>query len=96
MNQTTRPDFDVAVVGGSCAGLFAAEDLGRQGMSVFLFERKPAIGSPVRTWIVTDRLREFLGELPSDAVVHKTGVIEMLAGDAVASVQAQQSSRPAR
>ncbi len=86
MNQSTRPDFDVAVVGGSCAGLFAAEHLARQGMSVCVVERKSTIGSPARTWIVTDRLREFLGELPSDAVVHKTGVIEMLAGDAVARV----------
>lgn len=86
MNPSTRPDFDVAVVGASCAGLFAAELMARQGMSVCLFDRKPSIGSPGRTWIVTDRLREFLGELPSDAVVHKTGVMEMRAGEAVSSV----------
>jgi flavin-dependent dehydrogenase len=86
MNQLSRPDFDVAVVGASCAGLFTAENLARQGMSVCLFERKPAIGSPGRTWIVTDRLREFLGELPADAVVHHTGVMMMRAGDVMSSV----------
>ena len=86
MNRSAHPDFDVAVVGASCAGLFAAEHLARTGMSVCLFERKETIGSPVRTWIVTDRLKEFLGEYPQDAIVHTTGVMEMRASEAVCSV----------
>jgi len=78
--------IDVVISGASCAGLLAAEKLALGGREVVVLERKGAPRAPGRTWIVTDRLRSILGELPSDVVLHQTGVMEVNAGDATASV----------
>lgn len=75
-------EFDVIVVGASCAGLFAAEELAREGRSVAVLERGSVETQARRTWIVTDRIREVLGEVPEPAVVHKTGVMKVIVGDA--------------
>ena len=73
-------EYDVVVVGASCAGLFAAEQLASGGRRVLVVERKQGVGGPARTWIVTDRIREFLGDLPAEVVVHRTGTMAVVSG----------------
>jgi flavin-dependent dehydrogenase len=84
--RTSIERFDVVVSGASCAGLLAAEKLAVGGRDVVVLERKWAPQAPKRTWIVTDRIRTILGELPPNVVVHQTGVMEVSAGEASVSV----------
>lgn len=75
-------EYDVVVVGASCAGLFAAEHLAREGLRVAVLERQSVESQAKLTWIVTPRIAEVLGGMPGPAVVHETGVVELIAGDA--------------
>lgn len=70
------------VVGASCAGLRAAELLANEGKRVVVYERRSKVGAITRTWIVTDHLEPVLGFTPSEAIVHRTGVMRMYAGSA--------------
>lgn len=79
-------DVDVAVVGASSAGLFAAERLARAGRRVAVFERQATLRHPRRTYIITPQIRRLLGELPPSAVLHQTPVLELCAPGATARV----------
>ncbi|MEA3345146.1 MAG: NAD(P)/FAD-dependent oxidoreductase [Chloroflexota bacterium] len=69
---------DVAVVGASTAGLFAAYLLARQGHRVRLFEQRYKLGPPERTLIVTRWINQVLGFSPHEAVVNCIHEIELL------------------
>src|SRR5579875_1087855 len=56
-----RNPGDIAVVGGSAAGLYAAALLARGGASVQVLEGLDSLEPAARTLIVTHRLREMLG-----------------------------------
>jgi digeranylgeranylglycerophospholipid reductase len=49
MSSPRVPEIDVAVVGGGPAGLAAAAEAAKGGLSVVVLERAHAIGEPVRT-----------------------------------------------
>src|SRR4029077_16394384 len=70
-------NLDVAVIGASSAGLFAAERLARAGARVSVFERTDQVAPPRRTLIITPQLNTFLGELPSGIVLHQTTIMEV-------------------
>jgi digeranylgeranylglycerophospholipid reductase len=82
--------FDVVVIGGGPAGSMAALAAAERGLSVFLVERDPVIGSPVRcAEAVDDRgLREFFepqpewiaSEIDSYCLVSPDGARVMLDG----------------
>jgi flavin-dependent dehydrogenase len=78
---------DVAIIGASSAGLYAAERLARAGRSVAVFERQATLAPARRTLIITPQLRRVLGYLPNEAVLHQTATIEVLSPAAQARVQ---------
>jgi flavin-dependent dehydrogenase len=64
---------DVAVVGASSAGLFAATRLAAAGRRVVVFEQRPALAYARRTLIVTPQIRQMLGYEPP--VLHRIKVM---------------------
>lgn len=81
---------DVAVVGGSAAGLFTAYLLARQGVSVHLFEQSQQLGAAERTLIVTQRMNEILGEAGKTSVVNEVHRFELFTDGRVASIDLAQ------
>ncbi|MEX2282088.1 MAG: NAD(P)/FAD-dependent oxidoreductase [Gemmatimonadota bacterium] len=81
--------YDVIVVGGSCSGLRTAELLAISGKRVLVLERKRVLEQPERTWIVTPHLHRVLGFQPHEAIVHRTGVMRVIAGRSEREVRLQ-------
>lgn len=68
---------DVVVVGASCAGLFLASLLGREGIPVSVFDQRRSIDSTFRSLIVTDEIRRVLGFDPTEAITHQVRHIQL-------------------
>ena len=81
-----RDRYDTLVVGASTSGLFIARALAASGRRVAVVERKADHALPTRSWIVTPELLRFLPDLPGSAVLHRTGVIEVISHNAKARV----------
>lgn len=81
------PALDVAVIGASSAGLYAAHRLAQAGRTVAVFEQSPELAPSRRTLIVTPELRRWWGELAAVDVLHQTPIMAMTAGDASARVE---------
>ena len=75
------PDYDVVVVGASCAGLVTARRTAAAGMRTVVLDARDCFGTPERTWIVTQKIDRILDTDLSPSVVHQTGVMELLTGD---------------
>jgi flavin-dependent dehydrogenase len=80
----TQPQ--IAIVGGSAAGLFTAYQLARAGADARLFEGKDRLDSAPRTLIVTDRLRDILGRLGEKSVVNEIRRFELFTDGRVARI----------
>jgi flavin-dependent dehydrogenase len=68
---------NIAVVGGSAAGLFAASLLARKGLPVRVFERIETLEPAARTLIVTQRMRNLLGQAAERSVVNEIRRFEL-------------------
>lgn len=68
---------EIAVVGGSAAGLFAAGLLARGGAPVRVLESLEAIEPAARTLIVTHRMRDLLGAAAQRSVVNEIRRFEL-------------------
>src|SRR5687768_13330833 len=89
MNEKLHGWYDTIVVGGSCAGLRTAELLAEAGQRVLVLERRRAVDQLERTWIVTPHLQPILGFQPNEAIVHRTGVMRLIAGASQRDVRLQ-------
>jgi flavin-dependent dehydrogenase len=77
---------NVAVIGGSAAGLFTASLLARQGVRVRVFERNEALEPEARTLIVTHRMREMLGRAAESSIVNEIRRFEIFTDGRAATV----------
>ena len=80
----------VAVVGGSAAGFFAAYLLARGGRSVRLVERAEQLDPTRRTLIVTSHMRDLLGAVGESSVVNEIRQFELFTDGRAATVSLQR------
>ena len=76
----------IAVVGASTAGLFAAALLAEKGLSVRVYEANGSFNALPRTLIVTSRLSQVLGFVPTEAIVNQVHHIELISRGASARI----------
>ncbi|MGH9747226.1 MAG: FAD-dependent monooxygenase [Candidatus Acidiferrales bacterium] len=77
---------NVAVIGGSAAGLFTASLLARKGVPVRVLERIETLEPAARTLIVTHRLRNLLGRAAEASVVNEIRRFELFTDGRSANV----------
>lgn len=77
---------EIAVVGGSAAGYFAASLLARNGASVRVFERSETLDPLPRTLIVTHRLRDLLGPAGESSILNEIRRFEIFTDGRFATV----------
>ena len=68
---------DVIVVGAGTAGLYAAYHLAKNGARVRVFEASERVGPPARTLIITSRLLDALGFVPTSAILNRTAKLAL-------------------
>jgi len=86
LRNDRRPNQEVAVIGGSAAGMFTACLLARAGLRVRVFEGAAQLDPRPRTLIVTRRLQEILGEAGKSALVNEIRRFELFTDGRVATV----------
>ncbi len=82
-------DLDVAIIGASSAGFYAAEQLARAGQRVTVFEQQASLAPARRTLIVTPQLQRLLGYVPDTAVLHRIWIMSTATSGASVSVELQ-------
>ena len=81
---------NIAVIGGSAAGLFAASLLAQRGLSVRVLERADSLEPEERTLIVTRRMRNLLGDAAESSIVNEIRRFELFTDGRAATVTLQQ------
>jgi flavin-dependent dehydrogenase len=84
--HTSSQNQNVAVVGGSAAGLFSALLLARRGLPVRVLERIETLDPPARTLIVTHRMRALLGRAAEGSVINEIRRFELFTDGRSATV----------
>lgn len=79
-------EVDVAVVGASSAGLYAAWHLAQAGRRVAVFEREEPWNPARRTLIITPYMNRLLPFPVQEAVLHKTPIMAVSAGEISAEI----------
>jgi len=82
-------NLDVAIIGASSAGLYAAEQLARAGQRVGVFEQQAEPAFARRTLIVTSQLQRLLDYIPDAAVLHRIHVMAVTTPGATLRVELQ-------
>lgn len=78
---------EVAIVGGSAAGLFLARTFASRNLPVSVFEGAPSLDPDPRTLIVTSRMRDILGPLEQGSVVNEITHFELFTDGRSATVR---------
>lgn len=79
--------YDVAIIGASSSGLYAAEQLARAGLTVGVFERQTELRPARRTYIITPQLRRLLGYEPESVILHRIRFMDVATPNAHARVE---------
>ena len=67
----------IIIIGASVSGLFAASLLSRAGANVEVYERSGELDFTPRTYIVTDKISEVLGFVPTEAILNEVKYVEL-------------------
>jgi len=86
LNKRQGEPGQIAIIGGSAAGLFTAYLLARAGRVARVYEGQERLDSAARSLIVTDRMREVLGGLGEKAVVNEIRRFELFTDGRVAKI----------
>ena len=89
-SRSQSQSSEVAVVGGSAAGLFTASLLARQGRAVRVFERAEKLDPPSRTLIVTNRMRQPARPVAERSIVNEIKRFELFTDGRSAMVPLQE------
>jgi len=90
-NSSSRSNSqNVAIIGGSAAGLFTASLLARRGVPVRVYERIETLEPPARTLIVTHRMKNLLGRAAEHSIVNEIRRFELFTDGRSASVALKQ------
>ncbi len=81
---------NIAVIGGSAAGLFAARLLAQRGLAVRVLERTDALEPEARTLIVTRRMRNLVGDAAQSSILNEIYRFELFTDGRAATVTLQQ------
>jgi flavin-dependent dehydrogenase len=81
---------DVAIIGGSAAGLLTAKMLAEQGLNVKVFEAATRIDPSTRTLIVTGHLPKMIGSLYQSSLVNKIHRFELFTDGRVTKISLRQ------
>ncbi len=77
MNQPSRKEEEILVVGGSAAGLYAAGYLARAGRTVRVLESRPSLETSARTLIVTDHFRNQISSQAKSCILNEINRFEL-------------------
>ena len=86
----TRHPPQVVIIGASTAGLFAAYLLAKGGVPVLLFEQQEELDTPARTLIITQRIKDVLGCVPSSAIVNQTPNLQLFSSGRSTTIRLSQ------
>jgi flavin-dependent dehydrogenase len=86
LDRSQGTPSQIAVVGGSAAGLFTAYLLARRGRYARLFEGQQHLDATPRSLIVTERMRDVLGGICEKAVVNEIRHFELFTDGRVARI----------
>jgi len=79
-------ELDIAIIGGSSAGFYAAELLAARGRRVAVFERRNSLSHSRRTLIVTSELERVTGPVPTSVRLEETRIIKLVCQEKSADV----------
>lgn len=82
--------FDVVIVGASSAGLYAAEQLARNGANVGVFERQVNLNPARRTYILTPHIKKVMGHIPEELILHRLDVMAVETPNAEVQISLRQ------
>lgn len=80
--------YDIAIIGASTSGLYAAELLALAGRRVGVFERRSNLAAARRTLIVTPAFSRVL-DVPDESILHRLTYLDLQAGQQEARVELQ-------
>jgi geranylgeranyl reductase len=88
--KNTEMDKNVAIIGGSAAGLFTASLLAKNGLNARVFEAADRFLPPQRTLIVTKQMRDILGPACERSVINEIHRFELFSDGRFATIPLRQ------
>ncbi|MFQ6015917.1 MAG: FAD-dependent monooxygenase [Anaerolineae bacterium] len=77
----------IVIIGASSAGLFLAYLLAKEGLPVRVFEQRDMLNLSSRTLIVTSKICDVLGFVPSEGIINKIEKVELFSPNKGAEVK---------
>ena len=84
-------NLDIAIIGASSSGLFAAEKLALAGKKVGVFEREKVLNPSRRTYIITPYLTDILDNIPEDLILNRVSTMAVETSQAVVDIRLKQT-----